>query len=186
MRSSTERHRRLTAACALISALTLGGVYAGQSVAAGSSPPSGGSSSESPKDENPDDTGDWKRQDKASRAYTDCMRDNGLADFPDIVIYTADGGRGVKVRIERGEGDGAKRPDPTSKQFRKAAKACQDVLDDIGVELPVPPRGLPGKGDGPFPAPGGCGEIRKHEKGDDDRREDRGTRPSGAGLVLSG
>ncbi|PSM37938.1 hypothetical protein C6Y14_39650 [Streptomyces dioscori] len=203
MRSSTKRHRRLTAACALISALALGGVYAGQSVAAGSpssssSSPDGDSSSDggssSPEPPKDDDSTDWERQDKASRAYTECMRDNGLEDF-DIVIYTADGGRGVKVRIDRGEGDGAKRPDPTSKEFRKAAKACQDILDDIGVKLPVPPGDLPGRGDGPFPAPGGCGEIRQHEKGGDekgnsDRREDGDedgdTESSTEGLVLSG
>ncbi|MFD0309897.1 hypothetical protein [Streptomyces sp. NPDC127119] len=201
MRSSTKRHRRLAAACALISALTLGGVYAGQSVAAGSpsdgdSSSGGGSSSDggssSPKPPKDDDSTDWKRQDKASRAYTECMRDNGLEDFPDIVIYTADGGRGVKVRIDRGEGDGAKRPDPTSKEFRKAAKACQDILDDIGVKLPVPPGDLPGKGGGPVPAPGGCGEIRQHEKGSDekgsgDRREGGDTTESSVGgLVFSG
>ncbi|MGC5564598.1 hypothetical protein ACPYPG_17385 [Streptomyces sp. FR-108] len=161
MRSTTNGHRRLTAACALISALALGGVYAGQSVAAGPTSSSGG-----------DSTG-WKRQDKASRAYTACMRDNGLKGFPDIVIYTADGGRGAKVRIDRGEGHGAKRPDPASKEFRKAAKACQGILDDIGVKLPVPPGdlpgGVPGKGDGPVPAPGGCGEFRQHEKGGDEK-----------------
>ncbi|MFE7076001.1 hypothetical protein ACFU96_38515 [Streptomyces sp. NPDC057620] len=199
MRSATKRHRRLAAACALISALTLGGVYAGQAVAAGSPSSSDGDSSSgggssSPKPPKDDDSTDWKRQDEASRAYTECMRDNGLEDFPDIVIWTADGGRGVKVRIDRGEGDGAKRPDPASKEFRKAAKACQDILDDIGVKLPVPPGDLPGKGGGPFPAPGGCGEIRQHEKGSDgkgsgDRREDGeggDTESSVEGLVLSG
>jgi hypothetical protein len=180
MRSSTKRHRRLTAACALISALALGGVYAGQSVAAGSSPSSGGSSSEPPED---DGSVDWTRQDEASRAYTACMRDNGLEDFPDIVIHTADGGHGVKVRIDRDKGDRTKRPDPTSKEFRKAAEACQDILDDIGVELPVPPGDLPGRGDRPAP---GCGEIRERGKGGDGQREDRGTEPSAAGLVLSG
>ncbi|WP_404189349.1 hypothetical protein [Streptomyces tauricus] len=190
MRSSTKRHRRLAAACALISALTLGGVYAGQSVAAGSPSPSDGDSSSSKPPED-DRSTDWKRQDKASRAYTECMRDNGLEDFPDIVIYTADGGRGVKVRIDRGEGDGAKRPDPTSKEFRKAAKACQDILDEIGVKLPVPPGDLPGKGDGPFPGPGGCGEIRQREKGTEekgsgDQREDGDTESSVEGLVFSG
>ncbi|WP_328493679.1 hypothetical protein OHS59_13645 [Streptomyces sp. NBC_00414] len=188
MRSSTKPHRRLAAACALISALALGGVYAGQSVAAGSPSPSDGDSSSSkpPKD---DESTDWKRQDKASRAYTECMRDNGLEDFPDIVIHTADGGHGVKVRIDRDKGDRSKHPDPSSKEFRKAAKACQDVLDDIGVKLPVPPGDLPGRGDGPFPP--GCGEIRQHEKGSDgkggdEQREDGDAEPSDAGLVLSG
>ncbi|MFE9682515.1 hypothetical protein ACFYXC_24510 [Streptomyces sp. NPDC002701] len=182
MRSRTEPRRRLTAACALISALALGGVYAGQSVAAdSSSPPSGGSSSTPPKDDGPTDSADWTRQDKASRAYTACMRDNGLEDFPDLVIHTADDGHGVKVRIERG--DRAKHPDPGSKEFRKAAKACGHILEDIGVKLPVPPRDLPGRGDRPGP---GCGEHRPDEKGSGGQREDREAEPSAAGLVLSG
>ncbi|MFJ2260473.1 hypothetical protein ACIOKD_19370 [Streptomyces sp. NPDC087844] len=71
---------------------------------------------------------------KASRAYTECRRDNGPEDLPD-----------------GSEGDGAKRPDPTSKEFRKAATACQDILDDIGVEGLVL-SGRPGAGPGPRPA----------------------------------
>jgi len=122
-----------------------------------------------------------------------------MEDFPDIVIYTADDARGVRIRIAKGdESDEAKRPDPSSKEFRKAAKACQDILDDIGVKLPVPPKDLPGdrpgKGDRPFPP--GCGEIRQHEKGSggkrgdekgtDEQREDGGKEPSVAGLAFSG
>ncbi|MEV2198078.1 hypothetical protein AB0I02_44940 [Streptomyces phaeochromogenes] len=187
MRSTTKGHRRLAAACALITAVTLGGVYAGQAVAADpSASSSGGSSSEPPKDDDPSDSTDstdWKRQDKASREFTECVRDNGLEDFPDIVIYTADDGDGVRVRIDAGER--TSRPDPVSKEFRKAVKSCKHILEDIGVDFPVPPDGPPGKGDRPWPPDCGGREVQKNEKGD---KSGKGSDAelSVAGLVLTG
>ncbi|MGI3198217.1 hypothetical protein ACRJ4W_05480 [Streptomyces sp. GLT-R25] len=187
MRSTTKGHRRLAAACALITAVTLGGVYAGQAVAADpSAPSSGGSSSEPPKDDDPSDSPDstdWTRQDKASREFTECVRDNGLEDFPDIVIYTADDGDGVRVRIDAGER--TSRPDPVSKEFRKAVKACDHILEDIGVDFPAPPDEPPGKGDRPWPPDCGGREVQKNEKGDKSGKGS-GAELSVAGLVLTG
>ncbi|MEU0649850.1 hypothetical protein [Streptomyces umbrinus] len=184
MRSTTKGHRRLAAACALITAVTLGGVYAGQAVAADpSAPSSGGSSSEPPKDDDPDGSTDWTRQDKASREFTECVRDNGLEDFPDIVIYTADDGDGVRVRIDAGER--TSRPDPVSKEFRKAVKACNHILEDIGVDFPAPPDEPPGKGDRPWPPDCGGREVQKNEKGDKSGKGSD-TELSVAGLVLTG
>jgi hypothetical protein len=171
MRSTTKGHRRLAAACALITAVTLGGVYAGQAVAA--DPGDRGDSTNST---------DWKRQDKASREFTECVRDNGLEDFPDIVIYTADDGDGVRVRIDAGER--ASRPDPVSKEFRKAVKACKHILEDIGVDFPVPPDGPPGKGERPRPPDCGGREVPKNEDGDKGGKESD-AELSAAGLVLT-
>jgi hypothetical protein len=172
MRSTTKRHRRLTVACALISALTLGGVYAGQSIAADS--PSGGESSTNPPKDDSTDSTDWERQDDASREYAECMRDNGLEDFPDIVIYTAKDGRGVKVKMDGGKG---KHPAPISKEYRKAAQACRHVLEDIGVDLPVPPDEPPNWKD--RPSPPDCGQ----REGSDERSA--GLVQSSSGLVYN-
>ncbi|MCX4905067.1 hypothetical protein [Streptomyces sp. NBC_00878] len=184
MRSTTKRHRRLTVGCALITAVALGGVYAGQSTAAGSPSPL--------KDDDSTSTSastTWERQDEASREFTECVRDNGLKDFPDIVIHTADDGRGVRVRIDAGER--AKRPDPVSKEFRKAVKACRHILKDIGVDLPVPPDGPPGKGDRPSPPDCGGREEHKNEQGNKNEKSDESelgsdAGQSAAGLVLTG
>ncbi|MGW3420886.1 hypothetical protein [Streptomyces phaeochromogenes] len=168
MRSTTKGHRRLAAACALITAVTLGGVYAGQAVAA------------DPGDST--NSTDWKRQDKASREFTECVRDNGLEDFPDIVIYTTDDGDGVRVQIDAGER--TSRPDPVSKEFRKAVKACKHILEDIGVDFPVPPDEPPGKGDRPWPPDCGGREVHKNEKGDESGKESD-AKLSVTGLVLA-
>ena len=50
-------------------------------------------------------------------AYTECMRENGISDFPDPEVS---GGR-VKMAIPRGV-------DPESPAFQKAEEACRELM----------------------------------------------------------
>jgi hypothetical protein len=58
------------------------------------------------------------------RQFSQCMRDHGLADFPDP---SADGGLQIKA-------DGSSGLDPDSDVFKKAQEACQSIM-------PEPPGG---------------------------------------------
>ncbi|MEU0598905.1 hypothetical protein ABZ484_11705 [Streptomyces sp. NPDC006393] len=86
------------------SLLLAGALLTGCSGSSSDSADSGGKASPSPT----------SPQDRAL-AYAQCMRDNGVANFPD----PSDGGS-----IKIGPGDGL---DPNSSEFKKAREACQDL-----------------------------------------------------------
>jgi len=65
-------------------------------------------------------------------AYSECMRDNGLKDFPDPAEQEGGGGGGLELP----EG-----MDPESEEFQAAAEACEEFMpgadpeDEIDSEL---------------------------------------------------
>jgi len=64
-----------------------------------------------------------------AQAFTDCMRSNGVPNFPGITI--ADGGQIRLVPSEEGV-------NPLADEYRTAAEACADLLPD-GSTLPQDP-----------------------------------------------
>jgi hypothetical protein len=159
MRVLTSRPKRMIAATALFSAITLTGVGAAQATT--SSPTHGG--------------GGGSRADAAGaagKAFGSCMREHGLKNFPDLTIRVNNskgGGKDVRVTAHAGRGD---RPfDPTSKAYKRALKACGPILTKAGVPLPPSPGDAHckvikgGKGEGGLPKPpngAGKGRIERH------------------------
>ncbi|GAA1370950.1 hypothetical protein [Streptomyces beijiangensis] len=136
MRVLTSRPRRMVAATALFSAITLTGVGAAQATATTTHGGGKGSGSSSAVTE-------------AGKAFGSCMREHGLKNFPDLVIQKDTSGSrhhkgGVKVDVRvtaksKGKSHVGDRFDPTSKAYKRALKACGPILDKVGVPLPVPP-----------------------------------------------
>ncbi len=171
-RPKRSRTRRLFGAGALLSAATLGTVFSVQAMASDGSTPPGYERPEPPAlahpaegglshehgDKGPGKGGRWSMvivtkatdADKAKAAAVDfsqCMRDNGVQNFPDIKVTDAGDGR---VRLEL-SGSG-KHMDPHAKKFEKAHKTCAPIMEKAGVDLPEAP--LP---------PGAPGKHGKHE-----------------------
>ncbi|WP_306318691.1 MULTISPECIES: hypothetical protein [unclassified Streptomyces] len=143
-----RRRHRVLAACAMISAVTLGTVAASSAsaTAGGHTPPeppgnAGPAIGYHPTDDAPDDLN------AANDTYAACMREHGRAVFPTFHAAKDSGGGIsfiVKVRVPRGE-----KPDLNSGAFKKAFDACKGPLEKAGVTFPKqgfpqPPR-HPGK-----------------------------------------
>jgi hypothetical protein len=58
-------------------------------------------------------------------AFAQCMRDNGVPNFPDPDV------NGGRVQIRPGQG-----VDPNSPQFQQAQQACQEILAGLGGGAP--------------------------------------------------
>ncbi|WP_329123545.1 hypothetical protein [Streptomyces sp. NBC_01465] len=147
MRVLTSRPKRMIAATALFSAITLTGVGAAQATA---SPTHGGGKG-----------GSAGNKDAAGRAFGSCMREHGLKNFPDLHIQVdkdkagKSGKGGVSVQASGDSRLGGKPFDPTSKAYQRALKACGPILTKAGVPLP------------PEPGDGKCKAVKggKGEKG---------------------
>ncbi|MFF7143571.1 hypothetical protein ACFZB5_20365 [Streptomyces nodosus] len=101
-----KTHRRtVVRAIPVASLLLAGALLTGCSGSSSDSTDSGGGASASPT----------APEDRAL-AYSQCMRDNGVAGFPD----PPEGGGGIKIGPDSGL-------DPNSDAFKKAQEACQDL-----------------------------------------------------------
>lgn len=127
----------------------------GATGAGGGSGGSGGSSGSPPKNFIPD-----------AYKYSACMRDHGVADFPDPQVSHS--GNGTKVAIQVPDAAG------TSPQFKTAQQACRSILPapsntDLaaqaqqqrihGQELLAFARCLRGRGINGFPDPNAQGDL---------------------------
>jgi hypothetical protein len=124
MRVLTSRPKRLIAATALFSAVTLTGVGAAQATA---SPTYGGGGSSHAGN-----------KDAVGAAFGSCMREHGLKNFPDLSIQVNKSkGGGTDTRVSAsGRNPGSY--DPASKAYQRAIKACGPILRKAGVRLPPP------------------------------------------------
>ncbi|WP_055530722.1 hypothetical protein [Streptomyces alboniger] len=113
-------HKRVASKRVIAPALLAASVFVTGAALTGCS----GDSSAASKDKDPSPTSAFDR----ALAYSECMRSNGVPDFPDPQQDTG----GVKLTPD---GGGA---DPNSDAFKKAAEACQDKA----------PQGLGGGGGG--------------------------------------
>ncbi|WP_199547422.1 hypothetical protein [Streptomyces sp. N35] len=153
-----SRTRRLVAAGALLSALALGTVFSVQAMASdGSDTPPGYERPNPPaKDEEHGSgfkmvmvlkSGDVDKVKQGAADFSECMRENGVKDFPEFTVSAAEDG-GVRLELD---GTG-KQFDPHSKAHKKAHAACAPIMEKAGAPLPdepAPPRkpGGPGKHD---------------------------------------
>ncbi|MEV0094238.1 hypothetical protein [Streptomyces sp. NPDC050738] len=159
MRVLTSRPKRVIAATALFSAITLTGVGAAQATA---SPTHGGGSSKG-----------------VGEAFSSCMREHGLKNFPDVAINTSFRDSHAKAQVAV-KINGEKGPfDPTSKAYKRAFKKCGPILEKAGVPFPATPsaggphckvikggKGEPGLPQLPKPSKGGGkGPVVKHFAG---------------------
>ena len=83
------------------------------------------------------------QSDEAATAFVECMRSNGVADFPDATVVD-----GRLVLDQDGAGI-----DPFSDAYREALAACEGELPE-GTEMPTdpePPSAPPSPEDGDMP-----------------------------------
>jgi hypothetical protein len=116
--------RRRLAAPALALAVLLGGAVTFAVASVGGDDDAGAAD-----DSSPAPTGDRSPQEDAALAFADCMRDNGIEDFPDPEV-DEDGGISI--------GDSLADQRDTA-DFRAAEDACEPALD-AAVPAPQGPR----------------------------------------------
>ncbi|SDJ70298.1 hypothetical protein [Streptomyces indicus] len=163
-RPARARTRRLVAAGALLSAAALGTVFSVQAMASDGATPPGYERPDPAADGAPLEEGnfalgggdkkagarfamvlmlkggDLGKVKQGAADFSECMRDNGLKNFPDFEVSKA--GDGVRLELT---GSG-KQFDPHSAAYEKAYKTCAPIMEKAGAPLPdrPAPPGKPG------------------------------------------